>query len=58
MSKIYLDENGELVKEGAIIKNPYLASTLELMTQTENIFYNGGEIGAEMVQELTVKVIN
>ena len=44
--------NGTVVKEGDIITNPDLADTIELLTKKSNVFYEDGEIGSDMVQEL------
>jgi gamma-glutamyltranspeptidase len=54
MSAMFLDSNGSLVREGATIKNPALAKTLEMLTSHESVFYhNDGEIGVELTEELT-----
>lgn len=56
MNQIFLDSNGELVKEGSIIKNPQLANTLDLLSKKENVFYIDGQIGIDLVDELTEQV--
>jgi gamma-glutamyltranspeptidase len=52
MSSMYLDSHGNLVKEGDIIKNLALASTLESLTHDQDIFYKDGSIGSDFVNEL------
>ena len=60
LAGMYLDKNGLLVKQNAIIKNERLASTLEFLVSNEADFYDG-EIGSNIVDKvrtLTVFSLN
>ncbi|CAF0962504.1 unnamed protein product [Brachionus calyciflorus] len=54
LKEMFLDAGGNLVTEGAIVKNPKLADTLEQLAKKETIFYQG-EIGKEMINTLQHK---
>lgn len=54
MTEVYMHPNGTVKGEGDLIKNPYLANTLELLSRYEYVFYHeDGKIGRELVKELT-----
>lgn len=56
MAKVYLKANESLVVEGDTIKNPDLADTIELLAKKENIFYEDGDLGNNLVKELNDNV--
>lgn len=50
---MFIDSNEQLVKEGATIKNPKLAQSLESLIRNEYVLYNhGGELAKELVKAL------
>ncbi|RNA25419.1 gamma-glutamyltranspeptidase 1-like [Brachionus plicatilis] len=51
LAEIFLDETGVLVKEGTVIKNPYLARTIQSLVKKESNFYNGAK-GKDLVNFL------
>lgn len=53
LKEMYMDSD-QLVKEGSTIKNPLYADTLESLIRNENSFYVNGDLGRELVDELTV----
>jgi gamma-glutamyltranspeptidase len=52
MSEMYF-KDGKLISEGDLVVNFRLARTLELLVNKENIFYIDGEIGIEMIDDLS-----
>ena len=56
MAKIFLDSNGQLVGEGAVIKNPNLAVAFEKLISQEKVFYDHGELGDQLLEQLNDKV--
>jgi gamma-glutamyltranspeptidase len=58
MTAMYLNADGSLVAEGATIKNPVLASTLDLLVSRETVMYHtDGQVGIDLTNELTHNVI-
>lgn len=51
LAEMYLDKNGMLVKQNAIIKNERLANTLENLIKNEADFYDG-EMGSNIVDKV------
>lgn len=52
MADVFSDANGNLVKEGDIIKNPYLAKTIQSLVKKESNFYIGDK-GKSLVDFLS-----
>lgn len=52
MRSLFLDKEGKLVKEGSLIKNPYLAKTIQSLIKKESDFYIGDK-GRNLVDFLS-----